>query len=208
MSTQLDHWTGAFGDAYTERNIIDPATRKDWFDAHIPADVSSVLEVGSNAGHNLRAIEMVRPEVWTVGTEPNAKARAIAEDAGVCVFPYDVYTFFSIAKFDLVFTSGVLIHVPPDRLDHALRNLYTASGKYLLAIEYRRDLLTPLDYRGHGDLLWAADYGVQYQRLFPDLDLVDQGELTEQDGFKDSWFWLLEKKYAPDWPEDGRKRPR
>jgi trans-aconitate methyltransferase len=195
MDVQLDNWRGDFGNAYTERNIVEPASRKNWFGKNIPDDVRSVCECGANAGHNLVAIDMARPDIWTVGVEPNASARARAAEAGVQLEAGDIYSLSPGAvPFDLVFTSGVLIHVPPHRLDGALSNLYAMSAKYLLAIEYRRDADTMIEYRGYRDMLWAADYGAHYQRLFPAVELIGEGELTEADGFKDSYYWLLRKE--------------
>jgi hypothetical protein len=90
-------------------------------------------------------------------------------------------------------TSGVLIHVPPERLDEALTNIHAVAARHILAIEYHADVDTTVEYRGHQDMLWKRDYGVHYLRLFPNLKLVDSGDLTESDGFADARYWLLRK---------------
>ncbi len=193
MSSQLDRWTGEFGDAYTARNPVDWQTRAQSLDGLIPTDVGSVLEVGCNRGHNLVALESLDRDLRVFGAEPNDRARKIARKQGLLVHNRSVYNLpmeWQGRQFDLVMTSGVLIHIPPDRLDEALTGLYAASGKYLLAIEYDgADEM--ISYRGLEDMLWKRNIGAHYTRLFPDLQLVDVGVAPA--GFEEATFWLLKK---------------
>ncbi len=193
MSSQLDRWTGEFGDAYTDRNPVDWQTRAQSLDRLIPTDVGSVLEVGCNRGHNLVALESLDRDLRVFGAEPNDRARKIARKQGLLVHNRSVYNLpkeWQGRQFDLAMTSGVLIHIPPARLDEALTGLYAASGKYLLAIEYDgADEM--ISYRGLDDMLWKRNIGAHYTRLFPDLELVDVGVAPA--GFEEATFWLLQK---------------
>jgi pseudaminic acid biosynthesis-associated methylase len=194
MNTQLDRWCGQFGIDYTERNIIDPGTRANAFGRLLPPDVRSVLEVGANAGHNLLAIQQVRPDISAFGAEPAEYAREVARAKKLVIYARSIYDLPSYRRqFDLAFTCGVLIHIPPDRLDEALTALHCIARRYLLAIEYRADTDTAIDYRDHADMLWKRDYGAHYQRLFPKLTLIGEGELTAADGFAGDYYWLLKK---------------
>ncbi len=188
MSSQLDRWTGEFGREYTDRNVVDWRSRVDGFRQMIPSDVETAFEVGANRGHNLRALAELN--VVVEGCEPNEYARDVANEvANVC--HCSVYDFAQVhVRADLVFTSGVLIHVPPRKLAQALRNIHRAAQSYILAIEYDGDD-EQIDYRGHKDMLWKRNYGAHYTRLFPDLELVDVGVAPA--GFEEATFWLLKK---------------
>ncbi len=193
MTNPLTQWRGDFGDAYTDRNPVDWRTRAQSLDQLVPTDVGSVLEVGCNRGHNLLALESLDRDLRVFGAEPNDRARKIARKQGLLVHNRSVYNLpkeWQGRQFDLVMTSGVLIHIPPARLDEALSGLYAASGRYLLAIEYDgADEM--IQYRGLENMLWKRNIGAHYTRLFPDLKLVDVGVAPA--GFKEATFWLLKK---------------
>jgi len=193
MSEQLTRWTGKFGREYTDRNDVDWHTRVDGFRQMIPPDVSSVLEVGCNRGHNLVALAhaLGTTKVW--GCEPAKYARKKARLTwpGICDCSiYDVGLKHNDSH-KLTMTSGVLIHVPPGRLPEALMNMYAASYRYVLAIEYYAANDTVIEYRGHDDMLWKRDYCWHYQRLFPDLKLIGTGDGIP--GFDGATYWLFEK---------------
>ena len=82
MATQqLDAWTGKFGDAYIDRNNAQAANLKNqiisWsriLDCLPGAGPRSILEVGANIGHNLRALSHIS-DAELYGLEPNDRAR-------------------------------------------------------------------------------------------------------------------------------------
>lgn len=90
--------------------------------------------------------------------------------------------------FDLVFTCGVLIHIPPDDLKQVMQGLIDSSVGYVLAIEYEAKEETEVEYRGHKGKLWKRDYGKLYQEL--GLELVEKGFLLE---FDNCTYWLMRK---------------
>ncbi len=193
VSSQLDRWTGEFGREYTDRNLVEWSSRVDGFRRMIPPKVKSVFEVGVNRGHNLRAIRQLNVPL-VQGCEPSLYPREFAakDNAGVCVCSvYDLNEWHNAASFDLVFTSGVLIHIPPEQLDEALTQIHRLASKYVLAIEYDSQEDTAIEYRGQTDMLWKRNYGKHYTRLFPDLKLVDVGQASA--GFDRATYWLLEK---------------
>lgn len=194
MSSQLDRWRGQFGVDYANRNVVDPDTRVDWYRETLgPLGLKTVLEAGANRGHNLLAMrDALGCEV--IGIEPNEYARSIALAAGCDVEDGDVRNIgWPRDRFDLCMTSGVLIHLAPEHLDAALRSLHAASRRYLLSIEYHADEDTPVEYRGHDDMLWKRDYLAHWWRLYPKLELLSWGDLTEADGFAGARYWLLKK---------------
>ena len=126
-------------------------------------DVRSVLEVGCNRGHNLLALQHSGYQV--AGVEPMAYAREIAARALLVVADGSLYDIPAAdASSDLVFTCGVLEHVPPERLDEALAEVVRVSRRYVLAVEYHAEVDTEIAYRGREGMLWKRDYAAHYQR--------------------------------------------
>jgi pseudaminic acid biosynthesis-associated methylase len=203
-ASQLIRWSGEFGDAYTDRNEID------WHD-RLPAfteicaglEIGSVLEVGCNRGHNLRALQCLLPGSRLAGVEPNDHARALAAatvpgcdlraaEAGALPFP--------AASCDLVFTSGVLIHIPPADLDRVLAEIHRVARRWILAIEYFAERDECLPYRGRADMLWKRNFIAHYRDRFPELLKLRQGFLGRDAGFDDCRWWLLQKPEGPAGP--------
>jgi hypothetical protein len=89
---------------------------------------------------------------------------------------------------ELVFTAGVLIHVPPAGLDAFMRAIVAASSQYVLAIEYAADVETEIEYRGQMGMLWKRPFGKLYQDL--GLTLIETGEAV---GFDRCDYWLFQK---------------
>ena len=196
---QLAAWQGPFGDAYTDRNRIDWRVRYEAFRA-ILADLAirRVLEVGCNRGHNLAALaEWLGPEAEITGVEPNDHALELARRAPPRVKAVSGTAFdlpFEDGHFDLVFTSGVLIHVAPDDLPAALGEMHRTSRRYLLAIEYGAEVETMVPYRGRDDLLFKRDFPAAFTDRFADLRLSGSGEWNWS-GEEATW-WLMEKRQA------------
>ncbi|HEY7314144.1 MAG TPA: pseudaminic acid biosynthesis-associated methylase [Gemmataceae bacterium] len=197
MQSQLDIWKGDFGQAYTDRNHLDWRVRVLAFRQMLgEIKPRRVLEVGCNRGHNLVALrEVLGREAELVGVEPNPYALELAQGTGAAtVVPGDIYCLpFEDGAFDLVFTAGVLIHVPLATLAAALGELHRCSRKFLLAIEYAAAEETPLSYRGHDHLLWKRNFLKHYRDQFPCLRVVGQGHWGEEHGFDHTNWWLLDK---------------
>ena len=193
MSHQLDAWRGAFGDAYTDRNDVDWRSRfQAWRTMLADLEIQSILEVGSNKGANLRALREMNPSWLLLGLEPNAYARDIAStptvDGNASCLP------FPACSFDLVFTAGLLIHIPPDELDRVLGQLHRVARRYLLAIEYQAEKETAVTgYHGRDDMLWKRPFNQEYLSRFPDLRVIRFGHWGEAWGFDNCTWWLMEK---------------
>jgi pseudaminic acid biosynthesis-associated methylase len=195
---QIAVWKSEFGDAYTERNVIEPISRGCAFrEMLMGLKLRSVLEVGCNRGHNLTLIQDLSPGVTVFGIEPNDHARNIAKRNGLRVHDCTTeYLSLPDDAFDLVFTAGVLIHVPLESLRAAQREIARVSRRYVLAIEYFAEKETPIPYRGHNNLLWKRDFLAHYLANVPKLTLLRTGDWGEDSGFDRSRWWLLEKS---DW---------
>ena len=190
---QLRIWEGEFGKDYTDRNVIDWRTRLRAFRQMLDGlPIKRVLEVGCNRGHNLVCLaELLGEESEVVGVEPNRYALKLARASSVKVGVLYGHAFdlpFKAGYFDLVFTAGVLIHIPLEYLPLALREIYRVSKRYILAIEYFAQEETAVCYRGHDNLLWKRDFLQHYRSQFPDLTLIRSGYWGPEDGF-DRTHW-------------------
>lgn len=193
-------WAGEFGDAYVERNSDAQKGREDfWRERVEQLELSSVLEVGCNLGGNLRWLGTLMPEGRIAGIDVNetalAKCREALPDADLKVASaYEIP--FGDGTFDLVFTTGVLIHLPPGSVEKAMAEIVRCSGRYVLCGEYAADSEEEVHYRGHEGALFRRDYGGMYQRLHPELSLIDSGFLArdESSSWDDVTWWLFEKQ--------------
>lgn len=196
----LEKWAGEFGDKYTERCDVNYETRVPIFQKLLLEDeglsLNSVLEVGCNKGHNLEAINKIYINASGIsGIEPNKslckKPNIINGNA------YEIP--FSDNVFDLVFTSGVLIHIPGEKLEKAMDEMYRVSKKYIMMIEYPADEEKGSRYRDFEDKegVWARPYGFIFQRRFPGAKLVKGGHIKDLGndgwGFSDCDYWVFEK---------------
>ena len=195
-----------FGQAYIERNKPTRDThfaRVDMFSrilAHCDHGPSSILEVGANVGNNIQVLNEISG-ARLYATEPNLEARCQLVQSGylrsvdISGNPAGAMTDFADNSIDLVFTSGVLIHLNPEfDLKPAMQEILRVARRYVLAIEYFSDKPEMIIYRGEPDRLWKRDFGKLYLESFPTLMPVAQGfEWRETTGLDNLTWWLFRK---------------
>lgn len=193
MTTEQERfWMGEFGDAYTKRNRVDWRARIPFWKTMLDeTGARSVSEFGCNAGWNLSAIRRCYADIVTLGIDINESAVDKARIAGLLVSNKWKDDYAGPAPAELVFTSGVLIHIPPSELESIMRKIVDISYDYILAIEYdsQSGEEEEINYRGHADRLWRRDYGKLYQSM--GLDLIASGDAGP--GFDKCTYWLLRK---------------
>ena len=187
MNSCTDKWSGQFGDEYLQRNRVNWRKRIPFWERIMNiTGARSVHEIGCNAGWNLSAIKRVCPDVRVTGSDINNRALMQARNAGLDC------NLFKYANQEMVFTSGVLIHIPSDELQSMMEEIVSLSTDYVLAIEYYAEHEEEVTYRGNTGMLWKRPYGELYQSL--GLELVIFGSLSEADGFDNCRYWLLRRK--------------
>ncbi len=203
---QIEMWRGAFGDAYTDRNLASPemmgariALWSEILGHTIAAPPCSILEVGANLGINLRALRAISA-AHLYAVEPNDKARETLVHDGV-VEPQDIRAGTATAidlpddVADLAFTSGVLIHIHPDQLLASCREIHRCSARWIGCIEYFADKPEMIPYRGEVDRLFKRDFGDFWLDNFPDLYITAYGFAWKRvTGLDNLTWWLFEKR--------------
>ena len=204
-ATPIDAWKGEFGDDYAARNLATEETVSNSARAfaeilsHVKdSPPTSILEVGANIGINLRALARLSDaELFAV--EPNAHAREqLVADK---VVPQDRLFDAMATKLpledgavELAFTSGVLIHVPPEDLETAYGEIHRVAARYILCAEYFSQAPVEIPYRGHEGLLFKRDFGGMWLDLFPGLEPVANGFFWKRTtGLDDINWWLFRK---------------
>jgi pseudaminic acid biosynthesis-associated methylase len=207
---QTSVWKGEFGRNYTDRNTFDTEALDDLYQKNygitrseinrtflqtIPAD-ASFLEVGCNTGNqllmlsqagwkNLSAIEL-QPYAAEIARQRLPDTRVELGSALALPWPAQ--------SFDVVFTSGVLIHVAPTDIPRAITEIHRVSKKYIWGLEYYAPDVTEVQYRDHASLLWKMDFARAYLERFDDLELVREQRLPYLNSKNVDTVFLLEKK--------------
>ncbi len=150
----------------------------------------NILEVGCNVGNNFRDF----PKNFDVhGIDLNEKA---LEKAKV---KHPTFQFkrgsiieipFKDSTFDLVFTSGVLIHIHHEDMEKALIELFRVSRKWIFNIEYFGENEEEIKWKRAEHLLWYRNMKKRWSksnvRIISDVDLPTSIE-------PNSKFTLVEK---------------
>ena len=73
-------------------------------------------------------------------------------------------------EFDVVFTSGVLIHQnPKNSLIKALSEIYRVSNNFIIGLEDFAPMFQTRTYRGEEERYWQGPYHDFIQNQFPSL---------------------------------------
>ncbi|MEW6709537.1 MAG: pseudaminic acid biosynthesis-associated methylase [Candidatus Riflebacteria bacterium] len=197
---QTSFWEGDFGNDYTDRNAIRAEDRCNFFKQIIEKcrGLESVLELGANKGHNLSALHMLAPQLSLTGVELNRKAcNQMASIGGLNAICSTIQDFKPVETFDLVFTCGVMIHLPPADLPVVYQKMFDLSRRYVMINEYFNPDPVEIKYRGHSERLFKRDFGGEFLDLAANrVKLVDYGFLWKrvEPTWDNTTWWLFEKK--------------
>jgi pseudaminic acid biosynthesis-associated methylase len=202
-------WRGAFGKEYTDRNALtleqmDELYKKNYGVSRTKLNEvflgdldrsAKILEVGSNLGNQLLSLQRMGFEnLYGIEVNSYAIERAKANTKNINIIRGDAFDIpFKDRCFDLVFTSGVLIHIALQDIERALREIYRCSRKYIWGFECYADSYTEVRYRGHDNLLWKTDFASLYLSFFDDLELVKEKRLKYLEDENVDTMFLIRK---------------
>lgn len=209
---QENFWSGDFGKEYTDRNSrhsqeFDQAYQT-WYGLsrlkmneaflnELPRDIR-ILEVGCNTGMQLACLKsMGFTSLYGIELQDYAVQRAKEYTEGINIIQGSAFDIpFKDQFFDLVFTSGVLIHIAPENLSKVFAEMYRCSKKYIWGFEYFAETTTTINYRGNEGFLWKANYGKLIRDQFNDVTLVKEEfypYITENEKGNVDFMYLLKK---------------
>lgn len=194
---QEKFWSSRFGKGYNDRNTytlrgFDAFYKRTWGITRTAMNrrflkglaVRNVLEVGANIGLQLRHLQAAGfANLYGVEVQWDAVERAKHLTRRVNILQGSAFDLpFKDNYFDLVFTSGVLIHINPK--DHALavREMTRVSRKYIWGFEYFSERLTEIPYRGNRNVLWKTNFPRVIQRAAQKLKLLKLEKFPYRDG--------------------------
>lgn len=188
LTQQMGFWSGEFGKEYTDRNALSledldalynsyyGITRVD-LNAKFLEGISAtarILEVGANVGNQLLCLQkMGFQNLYGIELQDYAVELSKTRTQHINLIQGSAFDIpYKDGFFDLVFTSGVLIHLDPANIKKALQEIHRCTSTYIWGHEYYAPEYTEIQYRGHSNVLWKADFAQLYLDSFDDLTLV------------------------------------
>jgi pseudaminic acid biosynthesis-associated methylase len=209
-TAQTRIWNADFGREYTDRNTFDvedldslyrkyfgitrTAINQDFLRT-IPKD-ATFLEVGCNAGNQLLLLQQMEyTNLSGIELQPYALEIARSRTRNISLAQGSALSIpYGDASFDIVFTSGVLIHIAPEDLPRAMDEIHRCARTFIWGMEYYAPSVTEVNYRGHSQLLWKMDYAQKYLSRFNDLELAREQRIPYLEGANVDNVFLLKKK--------------
>ena len=147
---QTNYWLKNF--QYIKRNnsFDNKLGKKVWYDLLKNKKIDSILECGSNIGRNLKQINLAYPKKKLSFIELNKKAFKI------CSLNKNIENSYNSSiqdckilknTYDLVFTSGVLIHLMTKR-NKVIPKIIDWSKNFVIVLEYFSTTKIEKTYRG------------------------------------------------------------
>ena len=186
-NSQEKFWSESFGQEYSKRNSYEYDEWNAWYKSmygvtreelnieflnELDKDFK-ILEVGCNVGQQLFGLSKLGFKNL-YGIELQASAVNIAHQR----FPelniiqssgFDLP--FKDEYFDLVYTSGVLIHIAPENLSKIMDEMIRVSNNLIWGFEYYDKDLVEIPYRGNRNVLWKMDYAKKFKDDFKVIEL-------------------------------------
>lgn len=141
MKKRLNYWSNVYD--YKKNTIIAEWRAK--FIASIIYDnkdnICSILELGCNSGGNLLNINNVcNSNMYLCGIELSEEAVKYGKEveknqANLIVGSIDDLSRFEDNSFDLVFTAGVLLYLPPFKIIGVIKEMKRIAKKFIFSIE-------------------------------------------------------------------------
>jgi pseudaminic acid biosynthesis-associated methylase len=203
-------WKSDFGREYTDRNTLSPEALDALYLKNYGVSRSkinesalgnikehaSLLEVGCNTGNQLLLLQkMGYSNLSGIELQPYAFGIAQQRLPGISLKLGSATAIpHADSSFDVVFTSGVLIHIAPDDLPRAMDEIHRSSRTYIWGLEYYAPEVAEVRYRGQNGLLWKTDYARRYLERYPDLTLVSEQRLPYLEGANVDTVFVLKKR--------------
>ncbi|MFZ5987158.1 MAG: pseudaminic acid biosynthesis-associated methylase [Bacillota bacterium] len=211
VNLQESTWSSEFGKDYTDRCTlgteelnslykneygISRLEMNNRFLSGLGLENKRVLEVGCNVGNQLVQLQQMGFEnLYGIELQAYAveKAKGLTKGINIIQGMGDDIPFKD-GFFDMIFTSGVLIHISPEKIDKVIEEIYRCTREYIWGFEYYADEYIEVSYRGNKDLLWKTNYCKLYLDKFSDLELVKEEKYKYINNNNIDSMFLLRKR--------------
>lgn len=212
ITKQMELWLSQFGEEYTDRNTFSRESIDQKYQEIFGVSRSDmnlrfldsmdrnirILEVGCNIGMQLDILQaMGFTQLYGIELQRQAVDIARSRLAAVDVIQGSAFDLpFRDGWFDLVYTSGVLIHIAPEDLPVAMREIVRCSRRFVWGFEYYADAITEVPYRDRTGCLWKAPFASLFQEYAGPLHALKEEKFTRLIGAetgKLDAMYLLEK---------------
>lgn len=211
VTRQEEEWGGQFGKEYTDRNAFTLDELENLYQDRYGftrtgmnsefignlARGINILEVGSNIGNQLLCLQnMGFKNLYGIELQSYAVELSKSRTQGINIIQASAFDIpFKDGFFDLVFTSGLLIHIAPDDINAVLDEIHRCTKQYIWCFEYYSDVYTKIEYREHTDLLWKANFSQLFLKHFNNVILVKEEHFRWLDNDNNiDFMFLLQKK--------------
>jgi pseudaminic acid biosynthesis-associated methylase len=207
---QMKEWSGAFGKDYTDRNALSLEEMEDLYRKNYGLSRTELnqrfldgidrgartLEVGSNIGNQLLCLQrMGFSKLYGIELQSYAVELSKSRTKNINIIQGEASDIpYRDSFFDVVFTSGVLIHISPSSLPNIMKEIHRCTKEYIFGFEYYSEKPTEIEYRGHRDLLWKASFAQMYLELFDDLTLEREEKIKYLNSANVDSMFLLGKR--------------
>lgn len=145
----------------------------------------SILEVGCGYGRVLIYLKSMFPKFEIYGCD---QSEAMLNEAGKLGVPWanlssgNVRTLVANPKFNVIYTSEMLIHIHPNDILGALKNIVAKTKKYVVHIE--NSLITDLFQKSSDEHngCWRHNFVSLYRTLGLEVEVINQ-EGTQHSGY-------------------------
>lgn len=160
VADQIQNWTGSFGREYTDRNALSLEELEAMYESRYGltrtelnerflADVdrsSRILEVGSNIGNQLLCLQQMGfQSLYGIEVQGYAVELSKSRTSHINIIEGSAFDIpYKDSYFDLVFTSGVLIHLHPSDVAEAMKEIHRCTKWYIWGFEYYAEKYKPL----------------------------------------------------------------
>ena len=199
INYQQEYWKNNLAYIKRNKNFDDKLGSKVWYSLLKDKNIDTILECGSNIGRNLKQINKSFPNKKLSFIEINKKAYQ------ACLLNKNIVSSFNESienckinsnEFDLVFTSGVLIHIDKKNLNKVINNIIKWTKKYIIIMEYFSTNDITKKYRNKNNLLFLRDSGDKFLKK-KRVKLIDCGflysKIYKKAGFDDITYWVFKK---------------
>lgn len=150
-----------------------------------------ICEAGCNVGNNLSSFPSTY-EIYGIDMNEYALDKAKARYPNFHFKKEDLKnTSFPDSFFDLVFTRGVLIHIPSNYLDDVLKEILRISKRWIFNLEYFGNDGEMIKWKRGDDLLWYRDMKKRWKKF--DVEIISNTEMPTEIDIGKNRFTLIRK---------------